>query len=214
MKGKTPIILILCGALLATTGWFAWQEYEKRSSENPMVQADFLMRNITWGTPLEEFTPYRKNDEVELVFIVEPTEGVNTASIDVSELKNRFDGITIKVDDRSVQESELNNLSASGAFKVTVRGKGKENTMSGTEPKDFLKIRFSKRLAQDSEEKPNVDLQKTGSGNIDPTNTPSKPSGLSLPTGTLSSNIDNLIPLIGKGLDGIDRVVIGEKSFK
>ena len=30
---------------------------------------EILMRNLSWDTNLEKFTPYRKNDDLEFVFI-------------------------------------------------------------------------------------------------------------------------------------------------
>lgn len=198
---RISIFLLLALSIVGGT-WYLEMARQETPTGTP-EDTGILMRNLSWGTSFEPFTPYKKNDELEFVFVT-PSDSGDLASVDVSRLRDLIDITEIQADHEPIKESELDSIPVSGALTITVRGKARENTVNKTDLNGLVKIRFSRKkpVTDQSLEKPVI----TGSG--------ARPASLNIPSYILSSNIDNLIPISGEHLDTIDRVVVGEKSFQ
>ncbi len=83
------------------------------------------MRNLNWGTYLESFTPYKKDDALEFVFITE-TNADQSASVDVSLLEEKLQITEILVNDIPTPLNKLQDILCDSALKITIRGKAKD----------------------------------------------------------------------------------------
>lgn len=158
------------------------------------------MRNLTWNTSLAPFTPYQKSDELEFVFITE-SETENGATVDISRLRERIEVTQVFINDLPKSESDLAEINFDGILKISVRGKAKDAGLDQKTLRDAIGVKFSKKR------------EKPQDAPADKLPAVKLPEAITIPSGTLSSNIDNLVPLSGQNLESIDRVLVGEKSF-
>lgn len=114
-------LLVVAGSGLAF--WFAREL--PGTFPGSADKTEILMRNLSWGTNLENFTPYRKNDDLEFVFIAESENG-SEANIDISKISEKLDISEILVNDVPTPANSLEGIRFDTALKVTVRGKAKE----------------------------------------------------------------------------------------
>jgi hypothetical protein len=163
---------------------------------------EILMRNLSWDTNLEKFTPYRKNDDLEFVFIA-GSENSNEAKVDVSALSEKLKISEILVNDTPAILDNLGRIHFDTTLKITVRGTAKEAALTEESLERLIKIEFEKKQKQ-PEVLPNI--KKSVSEGI--------PDAISVNNRILSSNMNQLLEISASGnLDTVDRVIIGEKTF-
>jgi hypothetical protein len=163
---------------------------------------EILMRNLSWDTNLEKFTPYRKNDDLEFVFIA-GSESSNEAKVDVSALSEKLKISEILVNDTPAILDNLERVHFDTTLKITVRGTAKEATLTEEPLERLIKIEFEKKQKQ-AEVLPSI-KKSTSEGVLDT---------ISVNSRILSSNINQLLEIsASSNLDTIDRVILGEKTF-
>jgi len=190
-------IAILLLVLIEAIVWF-WCFVKVAATTEK--QTEILMRNLTWGTNLEPFTPYKKNDDLEFVLITESATE-DGAKIDLSQLHEKVDITEILINDVPKRESDLSDLPFEGALKVSIRGKAKDAGLNQEGLQNAIKLSFLRKRSAKKE----IPVEKVPVGPA--------PEAITVPDEILSSNIDHLVPLSGKNLESIDRVVVGEKTF-
>lgn len=111
---------------LAIGAWFGIRIWDNNPQDiSTSNTLEVLMRNLNWGTNLESFTPYKKDDALEFVFITETNSG-QSASIDISQLAEKLQITEILVNDIPTPLNKLQDILSDSALKITVRGKAKD----------------------------------------------------------------------------------------
>ena len=193
----TGIICLMFGLLLI----FLYVPASPMLPENSET-TEILMRNLSWDTNLEKFTPYRKNDDLEFVFIA-GSESSNEAKVDVSALSEKLKISEILVNDTPAILDNLERVHFDTTLKITVRGTAKEATLTEEPLERLIKIEFEKKQKQ-AEVLPSI-KKSTSEGVLDT---------ISVNSRILSSNINQLLEIsASSNLDTIDRVILGEKTF-
>lgn len=200
LRARLILAGILC--LMVTLGLVLFYMPSSKTTSKNSETAEILMRNLSWETNLQKFTPYRKNDDLEFVFISE-SESSNEAKVDLSALSEKLKISEILINDAPAILDNLGKIQFDTTLKITVRGTAKEAVLI-QEPLEWLiKIEFEKKQKQ-TEALPNINKSA-------PEGTP---ESIRVNSGILSSNINQLLEIsASSNLDTIDRVIIGEKTF-
>lgn len=201
MRARLILAGIICLTVALGLLWLYIHQRPPAPTKTPET-TEILMRNLSWDTNLEKFTPYRKNDDLEFIFITE-AENSNQAKVDLSALTEKLEISEILVNDTPASLDNLEKIHFDSSLKITVRGKAKEALLIQEPLEWIVKIQFEKKQEK-TEEIP--DAKKLTSDRI--------PHSITINKGVLSSNINQLLEISGSNdLDTIDRVIIGEKTF-
>lgn len=164
---------------------------------------EFFVRNLTWQTDFLPSVPYKKGDLLEFTSIFSLTHP-RELGLDISRIKSLINIERIELDGRTISENELSKIriTESGLLKITGRAKN----MSTPESE---KLDISPVLVTNVEVEVPKELPKE-------TDIPAEkePSNLVWYGTKYNSNIGNLIPITGSGLETIEFVNIGGIGFR
>jgi hypothetical protein len=141
-KFRSRYTLLAAASLLFAIGLFSvW--YFREIPQEPPRDAEVLMRNVTWNTNLEPFTPYQKQDELEFVYIAESTDG-NRAGVDISKLEETIEVTQILVNDEPRPKERLGEIPFDTSLVIKIRGKAKNLELTKEKLLGLIAIRFQK----------------------------------------------------------------------
>lgn len=159
------------------------------------------MRNLNWSTQLESYTPYKKDDILEFIYITKMNPEAR-AKINFWPLAEKLQITEILVNDVPTSLDKIQDITSNSALKITIRGKAKDPGITKEVLPNLIQIdRVAKPKPQEISE-------------VTPFQNYTIPQIYTWSSGTLSSNIDQLLVLTGKNLESIDRIIVGETSFE
>ncbi len=210
--------VVLFSAVAAFVVWHDSRDSRQNSPSAPVEvrtpQATRYVRNVTWKTGFSENTPFRKGEEVEILYSVD-AETAPMHALDFRKLAPSLDVLRVEVDGTALGRvpSGILPFGPKGVVKIVAKTK----TGALLSPKDVSEVSFDEEVRADEipPEIPAHDPAATGSGMSEPERPAagsSNAGGMTVSPLSYSLDVSNVVR-VSNPPKGILSVVLGDRRF-
>lgn len=194
LENKFFVLITLSWVILGIISWYLI------FNKNNSIKVDKYIKNNTWNVPLSKDVPYKKWDEVELIYILKNWADI-LASININKLKELIEISEINYNWKKYKNlKEIEILKDPKILKIIWKAKVNHNIWEEINELEIIKIKEIE-IVENEEKIIKEDITEV-------------PVNIKISNNYFSSNINNILILNWQNIDNIDFVLIWEKSFK
>lgn len=194
LENKFFVLITLSWVILGIISWYLI------FNKNNSIKVDKYIKNNTWNVPLSKDVPYKKWDEVELIYILRNWVDI-LANININKLKKLIEISEINYNWKKYKNlKEIEILKDPKILKIIWKAKVNHNIWEEINELEIIKIKEIE-IVENEEKIIKEDVTEV-------------PVNIKISNNYFSSNINNILILNWQNIDNIDFVLIWEKSFK